>query len=78
MEGILFPRGVVEGREGLKEYQARGGYGALGKAVKYTPEDVIKEVAATPVFEVAAARGFPPEKNGPSPENALNSHATWF
>ena len=34
MEGILFPRGMVEGREGLKEYQARGGYGALLDAVR--------------------------------------------
>src|SRR5262249_40288971 len=44
MEGILFPHGVVEGREGLKAYQERGGYGALAKAVKSNPEDIIKEV----------------------------------
>ena len=44
MEGILFPHAVVEGREGLEEYRARGGYGALAKAVKSAPEDLIKEV----------------------------------
>ena len=37
MEGILFPKGVVEGREGLKEYQARGGYEALAKALQGNP-----------------------------------------
>jgi NADH:ubiquinone oxidoreductase subunit F (NADH-binding) len=45
MEGILFPHGIVEEREGLKDYRQRGGYGALAKALKATPEDVIKEVS---------------------------------
>src|SRR5919106_1997075 len=45
MEGILFPHGVVEGREGLEQYRARGGYEALAKAVKTTPEDIMKEVS---------------------------------
>ena len=45
MEGILFPRGVVEGREGLKEYRARGGYDALTKALKIPPEDIVKEIS---------------------------------
>jgi NADH-quinone oxidoreductase subunit F len=45
MEGILFPKGVVEKREGLKEYRARGGYEALANAVKTTPEKIIKVVA---------------------------------
>ena len=44
MEGILFPHAVVEGREGLKEYRARGGYEALAKAIKSAPQDLIKEV----------------------------------
>ncbi|HXV80407.1 MAG TPA: NADH-ubiquinone oxidoreductase-F iron-sulfur binding region domain-containing protein [Candidatus Binatia bacterium] len=44
MEGILFPHAVVEGREGLKEYRARGGYEALAKAIKSAPEALIKEV----------------------------------
>src|SRR5262245_39604998 len=61
MEGILFPRGVVEGREGLKEYQARGGYGALPKAVKATPEDIIKEVADAGLRGRGGA-GFPTGK----------------
>ena len=45
MEGILFPKGVIEGREGLKEYQARGGYEALANALKGTPEDIIQIVS---------------------------------
>ena len=45
MEGILFPHAVVEGREGLKEYRARGGYEALTKAIKSAPQDLIKEVS---------------------------------
>jgi NADH-quinone oxidoreductase subunit F len=45
MEGILFPRGVVEGREGLEQYRARGGYEALAKAVSITPDEVTKEVS---------------------------------
>jgi NADH-quinone oxidoreductase subunit F len=44
MEGILFPHAVVEGREGLKEYRARGGYEALAKAIKSAPQDLIKEI----------------------------------
>jgi NADH:ubiquinone oxidoreductase subunit F (NADH-binding) len=45
MEGILFPRGIVEKREDLKDYRLRGGYGALAKAIKVTPGDVIKEIS---------------------------------
>jgi len=42
MEGVLFPRGVAEGREGLKAYVARGGYQALAKALKRSPEEIIR------------------------------------
>jgi NADH:ubiquinone oxidoreductase subunit F (NADH-binding) len=45
MEGILFPRGIVEKREDLKDYRLRRGYGALAKAIKVTPGDVIKEIS---------------------------------
>jgi NADH:ubiquinone oxidoreductase subunit F (NADH-binding) len=45
MEGILFPHGVAQGREGLKEYRARGGYDALSRVIKTPPEDVIKIVS---------------------------------
>ena len=45
MEGILFPHGIVEGREGLKEYHARGGYEALANAIKLGPEEVIKQIS---------------------------------
>src|ERR1043166_252093 len=44
MKGILFPNGIAEGREGLNTYRARGGYEALAKAVKTTPDEIIKEV----------------------------------
>ena len=45
MDGILFPRAVPEERKGLKEYRARGGYDALAKAIKDTPEDIVKIVS---------------------------------
>ncbi len=41
MEGILFPRGVVEGREGLKEYLVRGGYRALEKSLNGEEQETI-------------------------------------
>lgn len=45
MQGILFPRGVVEKREGLKEYRSRGGYAALEKTLKdLSPEAVIQAI----------------------------------
>ncbi len=61
MEGILFPRGIPEGKEGLKEYQARGGYGALAKALKGPPEAVIKEVSESGLRGRGGA-GFPTAK----------------
>jgi NADH-quinone oxidoreductase subunit F len=45
MEGILFRQGVPEGREGLDDYRARGGYEALSKALAASPEDVIKQIS---------------------------------
>lgn len=61
MEGILFPKGVVEGREGLKEYQSRGGYEALAKALKGSPEDVI-EVVSNAGLRGHGGAGFPTGK----------------
>ena len=61
MEGILFPKGMVEGREGLKEYQARGGYEALAKALKGTPENVIQVVSDAGLRGHGGA-GFPTGK----------------
>ena len=61
MEGILFPQGVVEGREGLREYQARSGYRALVKAIKATAESVIKEVSNADLRGRGGA-GFPTGK----------------
>jgi NADH:ubiquinone oxidoreductase subunit F (NADH-binding) len=45
MDGVLFPRGVPEGREGLKEYRDRCGYEAVEKALKSSPEELIKVVS---------------------------------
>ncbi len=59
MQGILFPRGVVEKREGLKEYRSRGGYAALEKALKaLTPETVIQEISESGLRGRGGA-GFP-------------------
>lgn len=61
MEGILFSHGVAEGREGLAEYRARGGYEALVKAVKASPEEVIQIVSAAGLRGRGGA-GFPTGK----------------
>ncbi|MPZ77196.1 MAG: NADH-quinone oxidoreductase subunit F [Deltaproteobacteria bacterium] len=45
MEGVLFPRGVPEGREGLEKYRSRGGYDALSKVLATSAEDVIKQIS---------------------------------
>jgi NADH:ubiquinone oxidoreductase subunit F (NADH-binding) len=61
MEGILFPRGIVEKREALEDYRLRGGYAALAKAIKATPEEVIKEVSDARLRGRGGA-GFPTGK----------------
>ena len=61
MEGILFPRAFPEGREGLTEYRARGGYEALAKAIKGTPEDIVKIVSEAGLRGRGGA-GFPTGK----------------
>lgn len=62
MEGILFPRGVAEGRETLPAYRDRGGYQALEKALKtLTPQDVVKEITESGLRGRGGA-GFPTGK----------------
>jgi NADH-quinone oxidoreductase subunit F len=61
MEGILFPHGVPEGREGLEEYRARGGYKALAKAVNAPGEEVIKVISEAGLRGRGGA-GFPTGK----------------
>ena len=61
MEGILFPRGVPEGREGLEQYRARGGYEALATSVKTRPEEIIKVVSDAGLRGRGGA-GFPTGK----------------
>ena len=61
MEGILFAKGVVEGREGLREYQARAGYEALTKALQGSAEDVIKIISDAGLRGHGGA-GFPTGK----------------
>jgi NADH-quinone oxidoreductase subunit F len=61
MEGILFPKGVVEGREGLQAYQARGGYEALAKALKGSAEEIIQVISDAGLRGHGGA-GFPTGK----------------
>src|SRR5687768_5858942 len=61
MEGILFPRGMPEGREGLEQYRARGGYQALEKAIKASSEEVTKVVTDAGLRGRGGA-GFPTGK----------------
>ena len=62
MRGILFPRGVVEGREDLKGYRSHGGYVALEKALKgLTPQTVIQEINESGLRGRGGA-GFPTGK----------------
>ncbi|MGH7931120.1 MAG: complex I 51 kDa subunit family protein [Candidatus Binatia bacterium] len=61
MQGILFPNGVAEGREGLAQYRARGGYEALAKAVKASPDEIITVVSEAGLRGRGGA-GFPTGK----------------
>lgn len=61
MTGILFPNGVAEGREGLAQYRARGGYEALASAVKAAPEEIIRVISEAGLRGRGGA-GFPTGK----------------
>ena len=58
MEGILFPRAVPEGLEGLDAYRARGGYEAVQRLAEMSPEEVVAKVEASGLRGRGGA-GFP-------------------
>ena len=58
MEGILFPRGVVEGPEGLDAYRSREGYQAVRGMAKLSPREIIARVEASGLRGRGGA-GFP-------------------
>jgi NADH-quinone oxidoreductase subunit F len=62
MPGILFPRGVVEGRESLEAYRARGGYGALDKALKQLSSDQVMQIVTESGLRGRGGAGFPTGK----------------
>ena len=62
MQGILFPRGVVEGRKDLTEYRSGGGYNGLEKVLQgMTPETLIREIDGSGLRGRGGA-GFPTGK----------------
>src|SRR3990172_1788939 len=62
MQGILFPRSVVEGRKDLTEYRSGGGYKGLEKVLKgMTPETLIREINESGLRGRGGA-GFPTGK----------------
>jgi NADH:ubiquinone oxidoreductase subunit F (NADH-binding) len=61
MEGILFPRGIPETPEDLEQYRRRGGYQALGQALKNPPDAVIEVISAAGLRGRGGA-GFPTGK----------------
>ena len=62
MQGILFPRSVVEGRKDLTEYRSGGGYNGLEKVLKgMTPETLIREINESGLRGRGGA-GFPTGK----------------
>jgi len=61
MEGILFPKGVIGERETLDAHRARGGYEALAKALKASPDEVIGLISEAGLRGHGGA-GFPTGK----------------
>jgi NADH:ubiquinone oxidoreductase subunit F (NADH-binding) len=61
VQGILFPNGVVEAREGFEQYRSRRGYEALAKALHGNPHDIVQVISEAGLRGHGGA-GFPAGK----------------
>src|SRR4051812_8695267 len=62
MDGVLFPRGIAEGKESFAAYRGRGGYQALEKALQQlSPRQVLQEIDSAGLRGRGGA-GFPTGK----------------
>jgi NADH-quinone oxidoreductase subunit F len=62
MAGVLFAKGIVEGRESLDAYRARGGYEALAKVLKSMASQTVVATVTEAGLRGRGGAGFPTGK----------------